>query len=114
MYATLYMALGVAPSKTDFLKQENFEEALAFLKAPEAWLNATMTFIKQQYEEMTDPQVAALCAYIRFIGVAELGHERKVFDRPFWLPPPRSEVREEVSHFITIIGVTSSHSLTTH
>ena len=103
VYAVVRLADGSSPSKRDF-KKENFEKALSFLNAPEAWITATMDFVKSQYSEVLDVRAMAICAITRFQGVAEFGFERGVFDRPYWLLPSASETRHQVrnhTHYLT-------------
>ena len=95
MYAVVYMASGSSPNKRDF-KKEHFEEVLGFFRPPEAWLRATSDFLKSNYPDVSDPRAIAICAMTRFEGVAEFGYQRGLFDRPFWITPPPTEVRQEV------------------
>jgi hypothetical protein len=98
MFLIVYLGLGTPPSKEDCTKQESFEEALGLLQAPEPWVQATKAFLKEHYADMSDVTVIAICAYIRFLGVAEFGYERKVFDRPFWILPSTAEMQQEVGY----------------
>lgn len=95
LYAAIKMvATGDQVGKRDFSKA-NFEAALDLLHTDAAWQKASLEGIAANFKEsVPEAKAIAILAYTRFRAIAEEGYERKIFDRPFWILPPASEVRE--------------------